>query len=161
MSFDREVIEDFLYAEAELLDRWKLEAWQDLFTEDGRYEVAPLAVDEPESLDPATILFLIADDRVRIRQRTLRLAKASAHAERPRSRTRHLVSNVRIRREGEDILTSAAFVVWRIRRGEVMAYMGQVFHRLRPVDGELRIAWKRACLDLETLKPQGTLSILI
>lgn len=161
MSFDREAIEDFLYAEAELLDRWRLDDWQNLFTDDGRYEVAPLGVEDPETLDPASILFLIADDRTRILQRTLRLAKASAHAERPRSRTRHLVSNVRIRRQGQDVLTSAAFVAWRIRRGEVMAYMGQVFHRLRPVDGTLRIAWKRACLDLETLKPQGTLSILL
>jgi p-cumate 2,3-dioxygenase beta subunit len=107
------------------------------------------------------VLFLVADERTRITQRTLRLMKKSAHAEYPHSRTRHLVSNIRIRAEGDEIFTSSAFVVYRIRREEVMTYMGQNLHHLRRVDGALRIASKRACLDLETLKPQGTVSIIL
>lgn len=160
-AFDRDAIEDFLYAEAELLDAWRLEDWQALFADDGRYEVAPVGIDNAETLDPSKILFLIADDRKRIAQRCIRLMKKTAHAEYPRSRTRHLLGNVRIRHEAGDILTSASFVVYRVRRTEVMQYMGRVLHRLRPQDGALRIASKRVCLDLETLKPQGTVSIIL
>jgi p-cumate 2,3-dioxygenase beta subunit len=158
---EREAIEDFLYYEAELLDRWELAAWDALFTDDGRYEIAPISLGDQANLDPAKVLFLVADERTRITQRTLRLMKKSAHAEYPHSRTRHLVSNIRIRAEGDEIFTSSAFVVYRIRREEVMTYMGQNLHHLRRVDGALRIASKRACLDLETLKPQGTVSIIL
>jgi p-cumate 2,3-dioxygenase beta subunit len=157
----REEVEDFLYAEAELLDRWQLRDWEALFTDEGRYEIAPLGIDAAEKLDPERILFLVADDRTRITQRTIRLLKKTAHAEYPRSRTRHLVSNIRISQEEDDILTSACFVVFRIRRGEVMTYMGQVFHRLRKTEGALGIVTKRVCLDLEALKPQGTVSIIL
>jgi len=160
-TFDREAIEDFLYAEAAMLDKWMLTEWQALFTDDGRYEVAPLGVPNAETISSANILFLVADDRKRVEQRTIRLLKKTAHAEYPRSRTRHLVSNIRIRREGDDILTSSVFVVYRIRREEVMTYMGEMFHRLRPIDGQLRIISKRCCMDLDTLKPQGTVSIIL
>jgi len=159
--FDREAVEDFLYAEAELLDGWRLEQWQALFTDDGRYEVAPVGMADAETLDPSRVLFLVADDRTRIAQRCIRLMKKSAHAEYPRSRTRHVVANIRIARAQDDILTSANFIVYRVRREEVMRYMGRVLHRLRPVDGALRIVSKRACLDLESLKPQGTVSIIL
>jgi p-cumate 2,3-dioxygenase beta subunit len=157
----REEIENFLYHEAELLDDWQLAAWEALFTEDGRYEVAPISLDKPETLDPSKVLFLVADDRARLKQRTLRLMKKSAHAEYPHSRTRHLVSNIRFQADGDEILTRSVFVVYRIRREEVMTYMGQNQHRLRRVDGALQIVSKRACLDLETLKPQGTVSIIL
>jgi p-cumate 2,3-dioxygenase subunit beta len=158
---DREAVQDFLFAEAELLDSWKMEEWQALFTDDGRYEVAPLGLNNPETLDPEKTLFLIADDRTRIRQRTIRILKKTAHAEYPRSRTRHFISNVRIKREDDGIHTSSSLLVFRVRREEVMTYMGSVTHHLTLVDGALRIASKRICLDLQNLKPQGTLSIIL
>jgi len=158
---ERAEIEDFLYHEAALLDRWDLAGWDALFAEDGRYEIAPISLSGPETLDPAKVLFLVADERSRITQRTIRLMKKSAHAEYPHSRTRHMVSNIRIRAEGEAFLVSSAFVVFRIRREEVMTYMGENLHRLRREAGVLRIVSKRACLDLETLKPQGTVSIIL
>jgi p-cumate 2,3-dioxygenase beta subunit len=160
-AIDREEVEDFLYHEAALLDAWELAAWDALFTDDGRYEVAPISLANPETLDPSVVLFLVADERSRITQRTLRLMKKSAHAEYPHSRTRHLVSNIRIKPDGGEILVNSVFVVYRIRREEVMTYMGHNIHRLRRVAGALQIVSKRACLDLETLKPQGTVSIIL
>ena len=66
----------------------------------------------------------------------------------------------------DDIKPYAVGVIARVlteagAREEVMTYMGQNLHHLRRVDGALRIASKRACLDLETLKPQGTVSIIL
>src|SRR5215217_2884019 len=85
--------EDFLYHEAALLDAWKLDDWLALLTEDARYRVP--SNDAPEA-DPASALFTIADDIHRIRGRVARLQDPRAHAEFPHSRTRRMVTNVRI-----------------------------------------------------------------
>ena len=55
----REQVEDFLYAEAALLDAWKLDEWLALLTEDAVYRVP--SNDKPAS-DPKDTLFTIADD---------------------------------------------------------------------------------------------------
>jgi p-cumate 2,3-dioxygenase beta subunit len=157
----RAEIEDFLFLEAELLDAWKLHDWEALFTDDGRYLVPPVGMENPEALDPKTILFLVADDRERMRQRMIRLLKTSAHAEYPRSRTRRMIGNIRSRPEGSDVRVRSNFIVHRMRRGEVMTYMGEAFHWLVTTPDGLRIREKRACLDLETLKPQGALTVIL
>ncbi len=89
----RAEVEDFLYQEAALLDDWKLKEWEALLTEDAAYYVPPN--DQPES-DHRNTLFLVADDRERIRQRIIRVLDPNCHAEFPRSRTRRMISNVRI-----------------------------------------------------------------
>ena len=38
-SLTRSDIEDFLFAEADLLDQWRLPEWLTLFTDDAKYEV--------------------------------------------------------------------------------------------------------------------------
>ena len=44
-------VEEFLYAEAALLDAWRLDDWLELFTADARYEVP--STDRPTG-EPAT-----------------------------------------------------------------------------------------------------------
>src|SRR5262245_32313607 len=159
----RRDVEAFLYHEARLLDAWRLSEWEQLFTDDGRYLVPPVGIEQPQEADPARALFIVADDRVRIGQRVIRLMKPSAHAEYPHSRTRHLVSNVEVL--GEDdagrILVTACFVVYRVRHGEFGTYMGQYFHTLVKNGDSFRIAEKRACLDLDALMPQGALAFIL
>jgi p-cumate 2,3-dioxygenase subunit beta len=158
----REEAEDFLYLEARLLDEWRLEDWEKLFTDDGCYLVPPVGIDNAASADPAAMLFLVADDRTRIHQRVLRLMKKSAHAEYPHSRTRHCITNVELRGH-DDVGTkvSAAFATYRIRRREVTAYVGQLLYTLVRVGGALAIREKRACLDLDVLTPQGSLAFIL
>ena len=109
----RAMIEDFLFAEAALLDEWRLREWLELLTEDAIYEVP--ATDTPDG-DPHTTLMLIADDMARLRSRVDQLLGKSAWAENPRSRTRRLISNVRIRGvEGDRMRVTANFAVYRIR----------------------------------------------
>src|SRR5260370_29400482 len=93
----REEAEDFLYLEARLLVEWRLEDWERLFTDDGRYLVPPVCIDHPASADPANMLFLVAHDRTRIHQRALRLMKKSYHAQSPHSRHRHCITHVPLR----------------------------------------------------------------
>src|SRR5207247_2190179 len=89
----RAEVEDFLYREAALLDAWRLDEWLELLTEDAVDRVP--SNDRPDA-DPKQALFTIADDIQRIRARVARLKDPHAHAEQPPSRTRRLISNVRI-----------------------------------------------------------------
>jgi p-cumate 2,3-dioxygenase beta subunit len=158
-AISREEIEDFLYAEAALLDAWRLDEWLTLFTEDARYVVP--STDLPNA-DPATSLSLIDDDIVRLRGRVARLNSRHAYREFPWSRTRRLISNVRITGvDGGDIDVAAAFLVYRVRNGQVDPFMGQYIYRLTRVDGRLKIRSRRAELDLDVLSPHGTVSIIL
>lgn len=153
-------VEDLLYHEAELLDTWELHAWLALFTEDATYYVP--SADLPRDASSDTSLFYIADDAVRLRERVIRLLKKTAHSEYPKSRTRHLYSNVRIlSADAEEIRVAAAFVTWRIKFGTNDSFVGSNHYRLRRIDGQLRIVEKRVFLDLENLRPHGRVSILL
>ncbi|MET0658761.1 MAG: aromatic-ring-hydroxylating dioxygenase subunit beta [Steroidobacteraceae bacterium] len=161
-AITRAEVESFLYKEARLLDSWRLSEWEQLFSDDGRYLVPPVGIDDAEHADPAKMLFLVADDRVRIKQRVIRLLKTSAHAEYPHSRTRHMITNVELlEQDATGVRVSAYFSVYRVRRREVITYMGQLFYRLLRAGDTLAIQEKRACLDLDALAPQGTLALIL
>lgn len=153
-------VEQFLYTEADLLDRWKLHEWLALFTVDGTYQVP--STDHPEG-DPATDLYLIHDDRFLLEQRVSSLLTRAAHAEYPHSRTRRLVTNVRITGlHGDRVTVAANFAVHRSRSGSVDLYVGHYEHVLDITeDSEFRFVTRRAVLDLEALRPHGKISIII
>ncbi len=155
----RSEVEDFLFHEADLLDTWKLDEWANLFTDDGEYLIPP--TDLPDG-DPTKHLFLVYDDRHRLGERAKRLGKKSAHAEFPHSRTRHLVTNVRVAQEGAVIAVTCNFVVYRSKQGVNDIYPGHSVYRLVvQADGGLRIRSKRAVLNVDTLRPQGKVSIIL
>ena len=156
----RSEVEDLLFEEADLLDQWKLEQWLALYTADAAYLVP--STDLGPGADPDKSLFYIADDRQRLNERVVRLMKKTAHSEWPRSRTRHLVSNVRVgAAQDGDTPVSAAFVTFRTKNGVTDTYMGRLLYRVRRVDGTLRIREKRCELDLDGLRPHGRVSILL
>lgn len=155
---EREV-EDFIVREAALLDEWRLDEWLTLFTEDARYLVP--STDTPAG-DPRTTLAIVNDDMARLRGRVERLKSRHAHREFPWSRTRRFITNVRIREAGgEEIQVNASFLVYRIRGGQVDPLIGAYHYTLRRIDGALKIAVRKAILDLEALRPHGTLSIIL
>ncbi len=159
-AITRSDVEDLLFKEAELLDDWMLEQWLELYTDDATYAVP--STDLPRDASPDKNLFYIADDRTRLNERVIRLMKKTAHSEYPRSRTRHLVSNVQIKKvEGDEITAVAAFVTYRSKNGNTDVYIGSSRYRLRLINGELRICEKRCTLDLEALRPHGRVSILL
>jgi p-cumate 2,3-dioxygenase beta subunit len=154
----REAVEDFIYQEAALLDEWRLDEWLALFTADGRYVVP--TTDLPEG-DPKKELVFIDDDMVRLRARVERLKSRHGHSEYPWSRTRHFITNVRIKAEGHDIFVTSSFLVYRFRMGDTSPYVGWYEHRLKEVDRELKIHHKRAVLDMEALREHGAVSIIL
>ena len=154
----RELVEDFLFREAELLDDWRLDDWVALFTEDARYVVP--TTDLPEG-DPQRDLVFIDDDITRLRARAVRLNSRHAHREYPWSRTRRFVSNVRVVETGDgELSVTANVMVYRFRSGEGAPYVGSVHYTLRRDNGELKIAYRRAVLDLEALSWHGAVSII-
>lgn len=159
-TITRAEVEEFLFREAALLDDWRLDDWLGLLTDDARYEVP--SNDRPDA-DPANTLFTIADDIHRIRGRVTRLKDRNAHAESPRSRTRRMISNVRIvARNGREIGVEANFVVYRFRRDEsVREYVGRYRYVLRADRGGLKIARRRAVLDAMELGSMGLVSFIL
>jgi p-cumate 2,3-dioxygenase beta subunit len=156
----RAEIEDFLYHEAALLDEWRLDDWLGLLTEDARYLVP--SNDRPDS-DPANSLFTVADDIARIRARVTRLKDKNAHAEFPHSRTRRLITNVRIvASDGSELRVEANFVVYRFRRDErIREYVGRYRYVLRKIGGVLKIAKREAVIDAMELGSLGSVSFIL
>jgi p-cumate 2,3-dioxygenase subunit beta len=155
----RSDVEDLFYKEAALLDEWSLEEWLELLTEDAIYQVPP--TDVPEG-DSRNTLFIISDDAMRIRSRVKQLLGKSAWAENPHSRTRRMISNVRVLgAEGENILVSANFAVHRMRYESVDTYIGHYVYKLIRKGSDLKIRERRAILDNEALRPHGKISFIL
>jgi p-cumate 2,3-dioxygenase beta subunit len=155
----RSDIEEFLYREAALLDEWRLEEWLDLFTIDCLYEIP--APDRPDE-DPGETFSLIHDRRPMLEQRVIRLKKPTAHAEFPHSKTRRMITNVRILDTRPDELkVGANFAVFRIRNGIEVTYVGRYEYTLIPSSDGLKIKHRKAILDQEVLDPHGKISIIL
>jgi p-cumate 2,3-dioxygenase beta subunit len=156
----RLAVEYFLYEEAAYLDNWRLDEWLGLFTEDARYIVP--TTDRPDG-DPKRDVVFIDDDLTRLQGRVNRLKGRHAHREYPYSRTRRVISNVRLTRiEPAEIDLEASFLVYRGRSETFAPYVGLYRYTLaRQGNGEFRIRRRRAELDLERLSDHGAVSIIL
>ena len=159
-SVTRAEVEDFLFHEAALLDSWKLKEWEDLLTDDATYYVPPN--DELEG-DYKNTLYIISDDRERIRQRVIRVLDPNCHAEYPRSRTCRLITNVRITGVEGDLVTVASnFVCYRYRRYQrEFVYVGTYEHQLRKTPQGFRIKQRRVFLAAHELGQLGSVSFIL
>ena len=147
-------VEEFLIAEAALLDAWQLDDWVELFTDDATY-IVPATDHDPAAPD-GTELVLIYDERSRIAARAARLSHPNAHAEVPRPRTRRLISCVRVRSLDESdgsirVGVSSNFAIFSARHRRLDTFVGTYHHDLVVSEGGFRIAARRAVLDLEDL----------
>jgi p-cumate 2,3-dioxygenase beta subunit len=160
MSVTRAEAEDFLFHEAALLDEWKLDEWLDLLSEDATYRVP--SNDDPQGAH-TEVLHTIADDIERLRARVKRLKSDHAHAEYPHSRTRRLISNVRVLGEENGATTVAAnFVVYRFRRDrETRTYVGTYLYKLKTTGNTLKIVERTVRLDATELAALGSVSFIL
>jgi p-cumate 2,3-dioxygenase subunit beta len=158
VAVSRAQIEDFLYAEAALLDSWALDEWLQLFDEDAKYEVPS---NDALDGDPAQDLMLIDDNYTRLMARVERLNSRRAHREYPHSRTNHQVFNVRVDGSAKDISVTASFTVWRFRAGRSSCYVGRYRYLLRRTHDGFRIVAKRAELDMTDLRGVADVAIIL
>jgi 3-phenylpropionate/cinnamic acid dioxygenase small subunit len=164
----RHRIEDFLYLEAELLDDRKLRDWLDLLTDDIRYwmPIRYNPLDRPDDVSDELARpgdgFYFDDDKTSLRIRVERLYTKNAWAEMPPSRTRHLVSNVRLKKDdGVEIEVHSNFLVYRTRlETDQDIFVGMRKDILRRVNGEFKIAKRTIVLDQAVLSAKN-ISVLL
>ena len=113
-------VEQFLYAEAALLDARRYRDWLALVADDIHYWMpirrTVTAADLDLEFTKAGEMAYFDDDRVLLEMRVKKLEAGSAWSEDPPSRSRHFVSNVRILGvEGDEITLEAAFHLYRSR----------------------------------------------
>jgi len=158
-AITRQQVEDFLFEEAALLDEWRLDEWLALFETGATYEVP--TTDRPNE-DPQRSQYYVWDDYELLTARVKRLKSKHAHAENPHSRTRRLVTNVRLTETSDSSLqVRAAFLIYKIRDGNVDQFVGRYEHTLSANGEGLKFRKRRAVLELEVLRPGGRLSFIL
>lgn len=136
-------LEAFIHHEVRLLDERRFDEWMELFAQDGYY----WAPTQPGQESPLRTASLFYDDRAAMKARFARLKHPRIHVQTPASRTRHLVSGVQLEKpqSPEECQVSSNFIMLEYRPGyDQHLYGGQFQHRLRYVDGKLKIVVKRA-----------------
>jgi 3-phenylpropionate/cinnamic acid dioxygenase small subunit len=155
----RHQIEDFFYLEAELLDERKLRQWLDLFTDDARYWM-PVRYNPSErpgeisqELSNPGEAYYFDDDKDKLRLRVERVYSRTAWSELPPSRTRHLITNVRIKNDnGTELEVHSNFLVYRTRMEvDKDVFVGTRHDLLRRIDGGFKIARRTIILDQAVL----------
>ncbi|MGF6744003.1 3-phenylpropionate/cinnamic acid dioxygenase subunit beta [Paraburkholderia atlantica] len=160
-------IEQFLCYEAELLDDWQFRDWLDLVSKDIAYTmrttVNAQTRDRRRSVQPPTT-WVFDDSWHQLERRIARLETGMAWAEEPPSRTRHVISNVRIA-EGEvpgefDVRLNYLLYRSQKERDETL-YVGTRFDRVRRADSAAgwQLCRREVVLDQATLNSHN-LSVL-
>jgi benzoate/toluate 1,2-dioxygenase subunit beta len=150
----------FLYQEARLADEARYAEWLALWTDDGVYWV-------PATTDPAatpdTHISHIYDNRARIDTRIKLLQTGHRYSQEPASLMRRLISSVEVATEGSELVVESNFLLAELSvqsRHEMHWWVGRTTHRLRRVDGGLRMAAKKVVL-VNAAEPLPNLSFLI
>jgi 3-phenylpropionate/cinnamic acid dioxygenase small subunit len=154
-------VEALFTREAELLDDRRFDDWLELFAEDARYWMPiarNLAFDssEPEYTRERADANWFDEGKADLRKRVLQIQSGDHWAEEPRSRTTHVVANVRIAEAGETELTvHSRFVVSQNRHEHgVNLFVGKRVDVLRRAAG-LQIAHRTIYLDQSVLLAQN------
>ncbi|MEJ8567711.1 aromatic-ring-hydroxylating dioxygenase subunit beta [Elongatibacter sediminis] len=138
-------IREFLYREASYLDRPDLDAWIELYTEDGTYWM-PATEDQ---IDPLNHISHFYDDRVMMEIRRRNFVHPRAASKDYKVRASHLISGIRIVEQDPAskryVVTSnfhCAYWYW----DKQTLYAGTYRHELVDVSGDFRIQHKRVDL---------------
>lgn len=148
-------IEQFYYFEAQLLDDRRFPEWLDLFADDLHYwmpvRTARMPREESREFEGRGGAAHFDDDKGQMRQRVKKLQTGRAWSEVPSSRTRHLVSNVRVDTATEGVLeVKSNFFVYRTRSEHYQdTFAGERVDLLRQADTDLGflVARRRVNID--------------
>jgi 3-phenylpropionate/cinnamic acid dioxygenase small subunit len=149
-------VEQYYYNEAQLLDEHRLDEWFALFTDDIRYWVPSranqLRQSNHDGLSSPGALSLFDDNKRTLGWRVRQQSSISHWSENPRSRTRHLISNVRIAPtdSATEIDVRSNFLCYRNRmQDEVDIWAGERLDLLRRTSDDDRwsIARRTVILD--------------
>jgi benzoate/toluate 1,2-dioxygenase subunit beta len=155
-------VEQFLFREARLADENDYDGWEALWTDDAIYWV-PV---DGEGGHPRTTVSIIYDNRSRISTRMKQVRTGKRYAQAPPSTLRRIIGNVELLGGREnaggavDLEVGANFLAMESRPRGTHLWGGRTTYRLRRVDGEIRLAYKKVVLvDNEQAVP--TLGFLV
>ncbi len=138
----------FLYREALALDERRWDDWLGLYDPDAQFWVPSYTMEGELVADPELSVNLIyIPSRSGLEDRIFRLGTGVSAASTPLPRTCHMIGNVLAREEGGAIAATATFQVslWSLKRGTEQR-AGRYEYRLRPAEGDFRIARKKVML---------------
>ncbi len=154
----RREVEELLYEEADLLDERHFHEWLELLTEDFHYWMPirdnRLGREVEDELSKRGQAAYFDDTKETLSMRIDRLDTGQAWAETPPSRTRHLISNVRVKPldGGSELEVHSNFITYRTRlEHDQDFYVGTRRDIVRRVDGQLRFADRTIILDQAVL----------
>jgi 3-phenylpropionate/cinnamic acid dioxygenase small subunit len=157
--------EEFLYHEAEMLDDRRLDEWLDLLTDDIHYWMPIRRTTQAkethlEFTKPGGVAFF-DDDKSILTMRVQRLSVGRAWAEDPPSRTRHLITNVRVADiNGDELTVHCNFQLYRTRlNSEEDSWTGRRVDVLRRINGELKLSKRHIFLDQTVILSQNLSSL--
>jgi len=154
-------VEQFLYAEARLLDERRFHEWLELFTPDIHYWMPTrsnrMLNDLDNELSKPGELAYFDDTLLMLRGRVARLDTGMAWAEDPPSRTQRLLTNVQIDAvEGDEVKVHLGFLIQRCRNEtEEDLFIGYRDDVLRRVDGGFKIAKRKIVLGQNVLSAKN------
>jgi 3-phenylpropionate/cinnamic acid dioxygenase small subunit len=158
---EHRAVADFLYLEARLADKARYAEWLELWTDDGVYWVP--ATTDPDA-DPERHLSHIYDNRARIETRVKLLQTGVRRSQEPASQMRRLVSNIEVEAAADgELVAGSNFILAELAvqaRRELHWWAGRIIHRLRRVDGRLRMSRKTVVL-VNAAEPLPNLAFLI
>jgi 3-phenylpropionate/cinnamic acid dioxygenase small subunit len=158
---DTRAVTAFLYHEARLADEARYAEWLALWTDDGVYWVP--ATTDPAA-DPDKHLSHVYDNRSRLETRIKLLQTGFRFSQEPASRMRRLISNVEVTEtDNDELVAESNFILAELAvqaTREMHLWAGRTTHRLRRVDGELRMCRKKVVL-VNAAEPLPNLSFLI
>ncbi len=134
-------VEQFLYRQADCLDRKQWQDWIDLFAPEGIYWMPPDASYQTWDGQPA----IFAEDKNLMTVRMLRMQHPDAWSQRPQWGTNHVVSNVVIRKAAKngDVEVQSRFHMMEMRRDDIRHFAGSYLHQLRQTKSGYRIKLQR------------------
>ena len=134
-------VEEFLFHEAELLDSRLFSEWLNLLADDIHYWMPIRRTTQAKEIEleftkPGGMAFF-DDDKNTLTMRVERLSVGRAWAEDPPSRTRRLITNLKINNvEGDKITVHSNFELYRTRlNSEEDTWIGRREDVLRRIDG--------------------------
>jgi len=146
-------VEQFLYAEAALLDAHDYQAWLELFADDAHYFMpirrTRMSRDLEREFTRRDEMAWFNDSKLLLAGRIAKLQSGRSWAEDPPSRTRHLVTNVRVvGDDGAELEVRSNFHLYRTRlRSEEDSWIGSRHDRLRRVDATFQIVDRTIYLE--------------
>lgn len=146
-------IERFYYDEAALLDAHDYEPWVALFADDARYFVPIRRTRSRRELhleftQPGEMAYM-DETKAMLQGRAIKFASGRAWAEDPPSRTRHLITNVRVLADdGTDLTVASNFHLYRTRlKSEEDSWIGSRRDVLRRHGASFLIASRTVFLE--------------